>query len=88
MRRAKQYAFRPNSKPCSKCEDLRRLKVRIEAALRNARSLYAAATDTTSLQSLEEELKQTSAAHKLICFAVRGHLADQHSETRGVRLAA
>ena len=73
------------------CEDLRRLKARVEAALRNARNLYRAAMeaiDSSALQNLEEELKQTSAAHKLICYAVQAHLTDQHSQTRGVCLAA
>ena len=58
-----------SSKPCSTCEDLRRPKARIEAALRNARNLYRAAvktTDSAALQNLEETLKQTSGAHKLI----------------------
>jgi hypothetical protein len=80
MMSAKKYAFRPSSKPCSSCQDLR------EAALRNARNLYRAAvktTDAAAQQNLEEELKQTSAAHKSICYAVHAHLTK-----RGVRLAA
>jgi hypothetical protein len=79
MRSARPYAFRLSSKPCSTCETLRRLKARIEAALRNTRNLYRAAvktTDSAALQNLEEELKQTSTAHKLSCY------------TRGVCLAA
>ena len=82
---------RLSSKGCSTCEDLRRLKARVEAALRSARNLIQVAvktTDSAALQNLEEELKQTSAAHKLICYAVNAHLANQHSQTRGVRLAA
>jgi hypothetical protein len=91
MKSAKPYAFRLSSKPCSTCEDLRRLKARIEAARRNARNLYRAAVKPAgfaALQDLDEELKQTSAAHKLVCYAVDSHLANQHSQTRGVRLAA
>jgi len=91
MRSAKRYAFRLNSKPCSSCEDLRRLKARSEAALLNARNLFKAAvkkTDSAALQNLEEELKQTSAAHRLICYAVHAHLTNQHPQTRGVCLAA
>ena len=74
MRSAKPYAFRLSSKPCSTCEDLRRLAVE--------------AIDSPGLQNLEEELKQTSAVRKLICYAIHAHLTDQHSQTPGVRLAA
>ena len=91
MRSTKRYAFRLSSKPCSTCEDLRRKKARIDAALSNARNLYRAAvktTDSSALQNLEEELKQTSAAHKLICYAVHAHLTNQRSQTHGVCLAA
>ena len=79
MRSAKSYAYRLSSKPRSTCEDLRRLKARIEAARGKARNLYMAAvktTDSASLQNFEEELKQTSAAHKLVCYAVNAHLAN------------
>ena len=88
MKSANLYVFR-SSKPCSTCEDLRRLKARSEAALRSARNLYRAvvsAINSAALQNLEEELKQTSAAHKLICYAAHVHLTNQHSD--GVRLAA
>jgi len=91
MRSAKRYALRLSSKGCSICEDHHRFKARIEAALRNARNLYRAAlktTDSAALQNQEEELKQTSAARKLICYAIKAHLTSQHSQTRGVRLAA
>jgi hypothetical protein len=91
MRSAKQYAFRLSSKRCSTCEDLRRLKARIADIRRSAPNLYRAArkaTDSATLQNLEEELKQTSAAHKLVCYAVNAHLTNQHSQTHGVRLAA
>jgi hypothetical protein len=80
MRSAKRNAFRLSSKRCSTCEDLHRRKGRIEAALRNARNLYRAAvktTDSAALQNLEE-LKQTSAEHKLICYAIHAHLTDLH----------
>ena len=36
MRSAHSCVFLLSSKPCSTCEDLRRLKARTEAALRNA----------------------------------------------------
>jgi hypothetical protein len=91
MRSAKRYAFRLSSKRCSTSTDLRRLKARIEPALRKARNLYRAAVktiDSAALQNLEEELKQTLATYKLVCYAVNAHLANQHSQTRGVRLAA
>ncbi len=91
MRSTKWHTSGLNSKGRSTCEDLRRLKARVEAALRSARNLYKVAvktTDSAALQNLEEELKQTSAAHKLICCAVNAHLANQNSQTRGVRLAA
>jgi hypothetical protein len=91
MTNAKRYAFRLSSKRCSTCEDVHRLKARIEVALRNARNLYRAAvktTDSAALQNLEEELKQTSAEHKLICYAIHAHLTDLHPQTRGDRLAA
>jgi hypothetical protein len=67
---AKPYAFRLSSKPCSTCEDLRQVKARMEASLRNARNLYSVAekaTDSAALQNIEEELKQTSAAHNFVC---------------------
>lgn len=91
MTSAKWHALQLISKHCSACEDLRRLVARIEAALRRARNLYRAAvrtTDSAALENLEEELKQTSAGYKLVCYAVDVHLANQHSQTRGVRLAA
>jgi hypothetical protein len=91
MKSAKPYAFQLSSKTCSTCEDIPRLKVRTDAALRDARNLYRAAVktiDSVALQNLEEELKQTSAAHKLICYAIHAHLTDLYSPTRGDRLAA
>ena len=91
MRSAKRCAFRLSSRLCSNCEDLGLLHARSEAALRNARNLYRSAVkaiDSAALQNLDEELKQTSAAHKLICYAVRGHLTDLHPQTRSVGLAA
>ena len=91
MRSTKRYAFQLSSKGCSTCEDLRRLKARIEAALRNARNLYGAAgkaLDPATLQNLEKELKETSAARKLVYYAIHAHLIDLHSQTLGDRLAA
>jgi len=91
MRSTQSYAIRRSSKHCSTCEDLRRLNARIEAALRDARSLCVQAansSDTATLQNLEEELKQTSVARKLICYAIQTHLTDQHSQACDVRLAA
>jgi hypothetical protein len=91
MRSAKWNAFRLSSKHCSTCQELSRLNDRIEVTLRDARSLYTAAvtlTDSAALQNLEEELKQTSAAHRLVCYAVDAHMTNQHSQTWGVRLAA
>jgi hypothetical protein len=84
MRSAKRHAFRLSLNRRSTCEDLRRLKDSIEAALRNARNLCMAAvkrTDSAAPMNLGEELKQTSAAHKLICYAVHAHLINQHSQT-------
>jgi hypothetical protein len=75
MRSTRWYVFRLSSNRCSTCEDLRRLHARSEAALRNARNLYRAAVkgdiDSVALRNLEE-LKQTSAARKLICNAIQG----------------
>jgi hypothetical protein len=91
MASSKRDALRLSSKPCSTCEDLLQLKVRSEAALRNARNLYRAAanaTDSAALRNLEEELKQTSTAHRLICYVVQAHLTNQHSQRRGACLAA
>jgi hypothetical protein len=91
MRSAKPHAFRLSAEPCSTCEDLRRLKARIEASLRNARNPYRAAAEaigSPALQNLEEELEQASAVRKLICYAIQAHLTSRHSQTRGVRLAA
>jgi hypothetical protein len=39
-------------------------------------------TDSAALQNLEEELKQSSSAHKSIYYAVHAHLTNQHSQTR------
>ena len=91
MGSAKQYFFRLNSGGCSTCQDLYRVKDRMEATLRNARILYRAAEnrlDSAAVQNLEEGLKQTSAAHKLVCYAGNAHLANQRSQKYGVRLAA
>jgi hypothetical protein len=91
MRSTKPYTLRLSSEPCSTCEDLRRLKARIADAPRSARNLHRAAlnaTESATLQNLEEELKQTSAAHELVCYAVNAHLTNQRSQTQGVRLAA
>jgi hypothetical protein len=91
MKSAKRHALRLISKPSSTCEGLRWLKARIEAALRNAPNLYRAAgtaIDSGALQNLEEELKQTSAVHKLVWYAVSAHLTNQHTQTRDGRLAA
>ena len=77
MRITKRYAFRLCPTPRSTWEDLRRLKAPSEAALRNRRNLCRApgkAIDSAALQNLEEELKQASAAHKLVCYAVHAHL--------------
>jgi hypothetical protein len=91
MRSTKRYALLLSSKLCSTCEDLRRLKGRFEAALRNEWNLYGAAvktTDSAALQNLEEELKQTPTAYKLVCYAVDAHLTNQHIQTRGACFAA
>jgi hypothetical protein len=91
MTSAKWHASGLSSEGCSTCEDLRRLKVRIGAARRKARNLYRAgmkAADSAALQNLAEELKQTSAAHELVCYTVNTHLTNRHSRTHGVRLAA
>jgi hypothetical protein len=77
--------LRLSSERCATCEDLRRLKVRIANAYRSARNLYRAAlnaTDSAPLQNIEDELKQISAAHGLVCCAVNTHLTNQHSQTR------
>jgi len=81
---------KPSSKPYSTCEDLRRLKACIADARRGTRNPYRAALnaiDSAALPNLEEELKQTSAAHSLVCHSVNAHLADQHSQAFGGRLA-
>jgi erythromycin esterase-like protein len=91
MTNAKLHALPLSSEGCSICEDLLRLKARSEAARRSARNLYRAAlnaTDSVTLQNLEEEFKQTSTAHKLVCYAIDVHLTNQHSQTGPVRLAA
>jgi len=91
MRIAKPLAFWSSSKRCSICADLHRVKARSDTAFQNARNLCWTAMKTTgseALQNFEEELKQTSAAHKLICYAVHSHVTNQHSQTRGDRLAA
>jgi hypothetical protein len=91
MTSARWRALHPSSEGCSTCEDLRQLKARTADARRTARKLYRAAlnaTDSAALQNLEEELKQTSAAHRWVCYMVNAHLTNQHSQTHGVRLAA
>jgi len=82
MMSAEWHALRLSSEGCLACEDLRRRKARIADDRRSARNLYGAAVmalDSAALQNLEEELKQTSAAHKLVCHAVNPHLANQHT---------
>jgi len=91
MTSAEWHALGLSSEGCSTCEDLRQLKARIADARRSARNLYTVAlntTDSAALQNLAEELRQTSAAHKLVCYAVNAHRTNQHSQTHGVRLAA
>jgi hypothetical protein len=91
MRSTRWDVLRPGSERCSTCEDLHRLKVCSEAALGNARNLYKAAVttaDSAALQNLGEELKQTSAAHRLICYAIQVHVTGQHFQARSVPLAA
>jgi len=76
---------------CPTCEDLRQLKVRIEAARRKAQNLYRAAikaSDSAALENLEEELKQMSAADGFVGHAVDVHLTNEHSRTWDDRLAA
>jgi hypothetical protein len=82
---------RLSSESCPICEDLRRLKARIADARRGGRYFYWAAwnaTDGAALQNLEQELKQTSAANKLVCCALNAHLANRHCRTCDVRRAA
>ena len=91
MKSTNSYDFQLTPKRCSTCEDLRRLKARIEAALRNVRNLYRAAVmaiDSAALQNLEEELEQITAARKFVCCAINAHLTCQHSQTPCVRIAA
>jgi hypothetical protein len=79
------------SKPCWTCEDLRRLKARIEAAVRDARNPYSVARKaigSSAQQNLEEGLKQTSVARNWIFCPIEAHPANQHSQAGGVRLAA
>jgi len=69
MKSTNRHDVRLSSKHCSTCKDLRRLSARIEAALGDARNFYTAAvksTDSPALRNSEEEVKQTSAARKLI----------------------
>lgn len=82
---------RLSSKRCSTYEDLRRLKTGIRSSRRNARNLYRAAEKAgacAALQNLEEKLKQTSVAHKLVCCAVGAHLTNQRFHAHRLRLAA
>jgi hypothetical protein len=51
----------------------------MEAGRRKARKLYRAAMKaaaSAALQNLEEEVKQTSVAHKLVCYSIHTHLAN------------
>jgi hypothetical protein len=79
------------SETCSTCADLHRLRAKNEAALRSAQKLYLAAlqtADLTSLSDLEEELKQTMAARKIIAYTIETHHARQHRHSPAVVLAA
>ncbi len=72
-----------HSNTCLTCEDLRRLYARNEVALRRARRLYLTALradDAAAFPDLEEELKQTSAARKIIGYTIQRHQAKQHSQ--------
>jgi hypothetical protein len=91
MTSAKWHTVRLSLEGCPICEDLPWLQPRIADARRCARNLYRAAshaTDCAALQNLDQEWKQTSAAHKLVCYAVNAHLANRHSQTCGVRWTA
>jgi hypothetical protein len=82
--------FRLTSNGCSTCEGLRRLYARNEAALCDAQNLYKAAVkaaDSTTLPNLEDEVKQTSAAREMICYAIHAHSTGKHSQTPGVLAA-
>ena len=87
MKSTNRYDFLLSSKRCSTCEDMRQLRARTEAAFLNVRDLYSAAP-SPALQNLEEELKPTSGARKLIHHAIQAHLTSQQSQTTGVRFAA
>ena len=91
MTSAKWHTLRLSSRVCATCQNLGMLKARIADARRRARNISRVAlnaTDSAALQNLEEELKQTSTAYRLLSYAVDTHLNNQHSQTHGGRLAA
>jgi hypothetical protein len=75
---------------CTMCEELRRLCARNEAALSIAQRMYRAALeecDAAAMPEIEEELKQTSAARKVIRYALQEHRA-RHSAFTATPCAA
>jgi hypothetical protein len=76
---------------CPTCLDLHNLYERNAASLRDARKLCLAAlrtADLSPLSTLEEELKQSAAARKIIGHAIRQHQAKQHARVPQFPLAA
>jgi len=60
MKSTTRYDFRLSSKRCPTCENLRRLRARIEAALRNARNLYRAGVKAIDFAALQISKKNWS----------------------------
>ena len=78
-----------HSATCSTCEDLSRLHARNRVALYRAQKLYLAALRAAGpvpLADLEEELKQTTAAAKIIDYTVQVHQSRHHAAS-AARLA-
>lgn len=69
MKSTNGYCFRLSSKRWSTCEELSRIRARIEAAIRNARNLWRAATKGLDSAALQY-------------YAIHAHLTDLHSQTR------
>jgi len=79
-----------HSATCPTCAELCGLQARNEEALQRARKLLLAALrseDGAAAEEMEEELKQTAAARKIIAYTLEAHRARFHASA-AVALAA
>jgi hypothetical protein len=91
MKSTNGHDFQLSSTRCSTCEDLLRLKARIDAALRNAQNLCRAgvkAIDPRRTAESRRNIEADFSRAEVNLLRDSRSLTDQHSQTRGDRLAA